>query len=55
MEQNCQLQVAITKYKKCSHNNDNQKNQYHTSALSNEVCNFVLAQEAQKLSVKVEI
>ena len=34
---------------KCSHAIDYQRHQYHASALSNEVHNFVLAQGAQKL------
>ena len=38
--------------KKCSHTIEHRRHYYHTSALSNEVCNFVLAQGAQKLSAK---
>ena len=40
---------------KCSHTIEHQRLQYHTSALSNEVCNCVLAQGAQKLSARVEM
>ena len=32
-----------------------QSQKYHKSALSNEVCNFGLAQGAQKLSAEVDI
>ena len=39
--------------KECTHTIEHQRHWYHTSALSNEVCNFVLAKGAQKLSAKV--
>ena len=35
---------------KYSHAIEHLRHQYHASTLSNEVCNFILAQEAQKLS-----
>ena len=40
---------------KCSHTIEHLRHQYHTSALSNEVHNVVLAQGAQKLSAKVKM
>ena len=40
---------------KCSHAIEQQRHWYHTSALSNEVCNFVFAQGARKLSAKIKM
>ena len=40
---------------KCSHTIEHHRHEYHTSVLFNELCNFVLAQEAQKISAKVEM
>ena len=46
MKQECQLQIGVTQYK-------NAATPLSTSEFSNEVCNFVLAQGAQKLTAKV--
>ena len=46
---------GYSEVQKCCHTIDHFRHQYHTSALSNEVYNFALAQGAQKLSAKVKI